>query len=569
MKESIYQTTARVNIGPRMIMTPTMNRWEGPNKTSGSLPTMVDSMVRLAIQDGNADSYALIIKDASPKITTTERAHHLQTLDNYQVTPDIYILTDELQRQVAQKIADRTHLEPDIVFSILAGSGYGEQRQGLDIFTHATGLLRHSDTPMVTFDDDLIAPRNVRTLRRDALSGVTHKPNTYTLVPGDPLPGHMFTTEPNSLNPLFTYLGKTIREIRQETPDLPAHQLWRDTMHSTLEELNGVPREFIVTHDNISEPIPDGHIIFAATATKVRHPDYRTRVLARRQLLKGFSNDDSNPVHAYKSGDSEVFATTKPDTNIDSAVFARTINERTATLPWWLVTSTEVSLANPTHLVNGPYRGDNELLPAMPKIAERQGSSVAYVAGVPTQLIHTRAETGHRPNLLEQTTASLVGQAVAAIASERIEFDMQGNPVLNLEGENLVPETHIKHIYGNIYDFAEICLSKIKEIALRKPVTESEQTNLQAVNQRYKSTYETIKQKLADFDYDTFAIHLRNEIEKQLAFFGKVLKATPIVMQEVQTMIKRGEYPVLAYAPLADRNKNYPLPTRRDSFSTI
>jgi hypothetical protein len=353
----------------------------------------------------------------------------------------------------------------------------------------------------------------------------------------------------------FEHLGKNVDQVKKEHPSLRATQTWNDTMHVTIEDLNGQPVQFVVTHANGNDiPEAEKARIVATVATKHGVPDYRTVKIADFNLRREFP-DDEMPVKSYLSGEPKLFAFMECDTNVDSAALARRFDEKTALWPWWFVSSLDISRQNPLQTVTSHYRADNELLPVLLKVIKKQtGESNMYLSGVNSQVYHNRALSGYRPDLHEQAAASLVGNVVALAAADKLEFDSNGHARLRLDGRYKIPEERAQKVFTEMADLAHTCLIKAEVLQSEKVPSEISKSKIE----RYNNIYTSIKNKLANFDFSTFRTHIEEETNKQLKFYADVLHATPIVVHEIQLMIKDGRYPVLEYVPEKERNTNYP-----------
>jgi len=215
----------------------------------------------------------------------------------------------------------------------------------------------------------------------------------------------------------------------------------------------------------------------------------------------------------------------------------------------------DISRENPLQTVTSHYRADNELLPVLLKVIKKQtGESNMYLSGINSQVYHNRALSGYRPDLHEQAAASLVGNVVALAAADKLEFDSNGHACLRLDGRYKIPEERAQKVFTELADLAHTCLIKAEVLRSERVTSETTRSKIE----RYNNIYVSIKNKLANFDFSRFRTHLEEETNRQLQFYADVLYATPIVVHEVQQMIKDGRYPVLEYVPEKERNTNYP-----------
>lgn len=543
----------------RLIVTPTMNRWEGINGQPGHLPNMLHSVQDALSLEGLCQDTWIILGDASNQPgTNTARLATLQHLHENPNPSSIFLLTPNTQGEVTDTIVAKTGINPEVVKAILYMTGYASQRAKLDVVVGALSLIVNRPLSVLTLDDDTIIPERYGVLKADALpNGLTQKSNSQVLLDDrNDLSAAMFDIKPNNISSFFINLGKPISQIRQDHPEMRATQKFKDTMHGELEKATkGEPAQFVVTHADVPEddlPDADNSQIVAITATKHGVPDYRTVRIAQAHLEAEFPAEEV-PISSYLSGPNEPFAFRAADTNVDSACIARLIDNDTAFWPWWFVSNDAISKENPLHTVTGHYRADNELLPVWLQVLyEQTGQQYAYLSGIDTQVYHNRARTGYRPDLHEQATASLVGNIAALEASRRLHFDHTSGKIrmTRVNQDYVAPRDHTQRVYDEMHHLARICVTKLDDLTERKHHGSTEDAiGLDEKIQRYFSIYESIYKKLGRFTFETFYYHLNNEVRRQLNFFAEVLDAMPAVIIEVQQLIKNGQYPVVEYTP--------------------
>lgn len=555
--EVFRKTVLPAETPKKAFVTPTLNRW-GDSTKRGHLPTMMGSLQKKVSEEDLSDSW-MILGDSSPNTTSEARDYWAsQELDKVPFPSRVFILRPELQREVADAIQQKTGLRETVIDAILLNTGYASQRQKIDAVV-AAAVLNGNPIDILTLDDDTLIPSEYKVIKQNALpDGLLSVPNSQVLWPGNDLTPDNLDSKPNALSPFFEHLGNDVDQIRMQRPSLRATRTWKDTMHETLETLNGHPAQFVVTHANENDIPESGKAkIVAAAATKHGVPDYRTVKIADFNLRREFPEDEM-PVKSYLSGETNPFAFVECDTNIDSAALARRFDSKTAIWPWWFVSSLDISLQNPLETVTSHYRADNELLPVLLKVIKEQtGESNMYLSGIDSQVYHNRARSGYRPDLHEQAAASLVGNVVALAAADKLVFGPYGHATLKLDGRYKVPQGRAHKVFAEMAALAETCLDKAEALRSEKFSTQLTGSKIE----KYNHIYNAIRRKLANFDFNTFATHLEEETNKQLQFYADVLYATPIVIGEIQQMIKYGRYPVLEYVPEKERNTSYPQPT--------
>lgn len=560
MTELLRKTTLPTGEAPqRVIVTPTMDRW-GTLEQPGHLPRMLRSVQERVSAEGLDGNSWMVVGDASSLESDKIRDRWLPDLDEVDHPSRIFILRPEFQRQVADIVQKRTGIRAEVVDAVLYNTGYASQRQKLDAVMAAI-VFNNGPMDVATFDDDTLVPQDYRIFREEVLPrGLSRVPNSQVLWPGE-VTDAMFDMKHNRLSPMFQHLGMTVGQIRQQHTSFRATTEWVDTMHARLEDMDGDnPVQFVVTNsDGPDVAWADEATIIAAASTKHGVPDYRTVKIADIHLRKEFPFEEM-PIKSFPSGPNRPFAFGECDTNVDSAAFARRLDERTSLWPWWFVSSEAISKDNPLQTVKGHYRADNELLPVLLKVIhERTGQHYMYESGIATQIYHNRAQNGYRPNIHEQAAASLVGNVAAMAAADRLEFDQDGRPRVNADDRYKVSQDRAEKVFYGMMDLASICGSKVRELTARSSYQPTEDNNtIEEKIRRYRSTYDSIRRRLAGFNFPEFFSHLDNEVNAQLKFYSEVLYATPIVVSEVQRLIQNGQYPVLEYVPPADRNKSYP-----------
>ncbi len=559
------------NIEYAVIM-PTLGRFKTEDGSPGFVPRAIHSTLRTAKRDKLPIN--IFIGDGTKNLSDEERAALLSEInmiyntpssDNEdtppaydedtpspEYSPSIYILTPDTREKAVQELMRRLpEVDKEVIRAIITGTGYAEQRAHLDSVIGGMSLAHNTDIKALTIDDDIIFPEEYPMVRENAIHNFKRLPNSQIILETNEDHSSrpdLYEQVPNpSLRQLFEHLGKKFSQVRTERSGVRASKSLNDTMHEQLGvSIEEGAAQFVVTHSEEKLDAEDA-IIFGASTTKFGKPDYRTVEVAKASLRDEFPNTEKSRI-SFPSGESELYAFQQCNTNIDSAVFSRLMNGETIYLPWWFVSSTDISRENPYGTVSGPYRADNELLPVLARVvAEQTGKQFIYLGGVATQAAHERAATGYRPNVVtEQAPASLVGNMAALESARRIKFDLSsGKPYIEDTEDNYeAPEKHSIRIFNEFITLAQICNSKIYKLtAEAKKETDSEENTSKITC--YKETFKTLSKKTADWDYTKWKKALDTEIRDQVRFFSKVLEATPKIIEETKNMIQEGIYPVI------------------------
>ncbi len=543
------------NLG-HAVVSPTLNRW-GDEKNDGVLTDMIGSVQQRLSADGLANDSFMLIGDASkgPAINDL-RARNLSHASNVQHPTPVMVLTPEGQARVEEIIHARTGISRRTLQAMLTETGYASQRNKLDVVLAALGRIQGS-IKTLSLDDDTILPNTYGIHKESHMPhGFSRRVNSQLLLPDDMLTSDAFEWRQNSIIAFFNYLGKTVGEIRETHPGLRATEHERDTMNEALDQAAASRlAQFDVSHDRT----PDMHgsdaaTILAATSDKFGNPDFRTIKITLANLQREFPNTEV-PVQSVISGERQPFAFQLSKTNVDSATLARQFDERTALTPWWFVSSDAISRANPLQTVTGHYRADNELLPVLMGIISKAKDELClYMGGIEAQVFHNRARSGYRPNLHEQATASLVGNVAALQSAERLGINpTDGRAQMDVvEDSYEVPRDFAQRVYDQIKSIADMCDMKLAELKERS----GDVTHIQRLMDRYKEVYNSVRTKLADFDFEVFYQHLNTEIRDQMRFFSDVLNAHPAVVDEVEKLIREGKYPVQQFIPSPTYRRN-------------
>lgn len=571
MKEVLHPTTLPDpdNFPRDIIGVPTRNRW-GDIGNPGHLPEMISSVQHVLAQDGTAGNTIMLVSDASngeygaalPQI----RERWMRELDT-KPTSEIFLMTADLQHRVAKDIAIRTKIEPEIVRAILDRPTYDTQRTKIDAVIAGAVTQTGRTFRFWGGDDDVQVPLQMRILKPEVLDelGFYGDPNSYILWIGQPLASHAFTEKPNSLKPFFDPLGKTIYQLRRDYGGVHVSEDWTDQMHVAMEQARGNSVIFHVTHGVDEEPANgDEWRVISVINTKTRLPDPRTFTYVQQVLRNGLEPAEQK-IFAYIAGPPDLFAIRKAfykggPTNVDSANMSWHFDPDTAFILRWFVSDPEIS--NRNHIVNGQYRSDNEYLTELLEVLSTEaGKQYAYLSGVEAEVEHHRAQTGYRPNdPSEQAASSLIGNIAALASLERIEFDAYGTAKLNLQTRYVVPEEKAKGVFDKMKGLETICADKIR--ALEDEYMRNPHPDLLSLKARYQAVSQSIHTRLSAFQFPRFYALLNKEVNEQLAFTDKILRAYPRVIEEVGKLISEGKYPVLRYVPVRERGTNYPQTKR-------
>jgi len=521
----------------RTLVIPTMNRW------STALPDLLTSLGPMV--GTGSDSLLCIIADGTPESNGAEVAARAAVLAAMPAAlrRSTYVLTPESQASIANEVQRRTGVAAEVVAAYLTWTGYASQRAKLDMVIR--GYALDETKKVLTLDDDTTIPGCGLVLNPGASGeGGFARPNSQMIrreIPGEAA----FTKVPNSLDGFFTRLGESL------SPMMPASTMLRDTMHGALHEAqsSGCSAHFEVTVDEATIRSAAGGRIVATMASKWGVPDYRTVRVAEANLRDGLPTTEVRYT-AFPAGPALEFAFQGASTNVDSACLGRLFDSRTARIGWWLITSTDLSLANPLRTVTGPYRADNELLPALLRQIEAQtGESLWYLGGIETQVQHHRARSGHRPEIIEQATASLLGNLVARGALEHLVVDAEtlATSLRPISPEYSSPVEDLRGVFDQLADLAGVARARIGYLdGIRDEVrSEADAREWSRMRQGYEHVYESLSRKTKSFDFDTFAGHARQEIRKQREFYRQVLEAAPRLEGIVRDFIRSERHPAL------------------------
>jgi hypothetical protein len=540
----LQQTNLPNDIPERVVQIPTMNRW------AQSLPNLLLSIKQSVGND--ADRYTIILADGTPRSETAQILRREALFDKLPLPfrKSVFILDRLTQERVVEAVEKATKIRRDIVEACLSWTGYGSQRAKLDVVTRA--FAEQKSIKALTLDDDVIVPQKGVILDPSKVSpGMSQMENSQTIVQHTP-PSSAFTKVNNSIESFFSSLGRRV------DPDMVASDQLRDTMHGALEtaQRSGKPTQFEVAHDPHTEITPTGRII-ATAATKYGIPDYRTIKIAEANLRGNFPSSEVE-FESFLSGPTKPFLFRTATTNVDSACIARLLDRRTAQIGWWLVTNTEISKSNPLQTVTTSYRADNELLPGLLGKVKRVDDSLWYQGGLDVHILHQRERTGARPDIIEQATASLIGNVVAQAVLKNLSVDRTTlRTRLQPTDHYSVPEELAHSVYLQLKILADIALDKMNGLStmLTSQGLASNVREVATLHKRFESVYTTIQSKTANFNFPEFYRHTNEEVRAQLDFYREVLDAAPRIGEAVSKLVQNGQYPVLGEKAVARRGK--------------
>lgn len=519
----------------QIIEIPTMRRWQT------CLPNLLGSLAE-SLGDG-ADRAFVLIADGTPQSDAREVEARNRVIEALppEMRRNTAVLSPESQASIVRQVSKQSGVDCEVVEAYLTWTGYGSQRAKLDMI--ARSYAGDGQRRVLSLDDDTTIPTQGRTLDPSVVcAGLQDAVNSQTILRDTPSPT-AFRTFDNSIDGFFKHLGGSVSEHSLGSTDL------QDTMHSALEDAqrSGKPVQFVVSATPTQQRPQAGRVV-AAVATKSGVPDYRTVKIAEANLRDGFPEREV-PFTSYPSGETQPFAFQRASTNVDSACIARLFDARTSQLGWWLITSDAISRANPLKTVTGHYRADNEKLPGLfERVQQQTGESLWYVGGIDTQVLHHRARSGYRPDIIEQCTASLVGNLVARAALEHLSVDRATfrTTLRPVPPHYQVPEDWTIGVFQNLQYLAECARDAIRAIDNESMGAVAAAGGSHAARrERYAGVFGTLYAKTAGFDYDSFALHANAEIRNQLAFYGAILDAAPRIESVTRELIAAERYPAL------------------------
>jgi hypothetical protein len=513
----------------RLITIPTMNRWTNGGGL-GYASQAIESINRVLRSDDTADNTGIIVTDATNGNGSTNgqykaRDAFLESLSNEELDTIIF-LTQESQKLLFEEISKRTNIPRKILETLTFSTGYASQRMKPDILVASAVKSTGNPYKVLTLDDDTHIPE-YRVLAEH--KRFQSQPNSQ-IVTKENL--NICKGEKNSLEPFLQNLGIS-------SDNYPGSEILLDSMDSALRDASICGRgQFIVSYNN-KEQIKNRKII-GICGTKHGVPDYRTVNIAKLHLEQGFPSTEKE-FFSYPSGTHDPFCFIEAPGNIDSACFSRYLDEETSMLPWWFVSSSDISLSNPLKTVTGHYRADNELLPKLLRRISNESNSpgYCYMSGISTQIFHNRARTGYRPDILEQATASLVGYVAAQTSLNRLKINT--NP-LKIYFEP-VENTDLFVLENNLAEQVFNCLVDLKQTATDM-LSQKTKENCGS-DKKYIEFIEVLSRKTDNFNYTEFETALKKEISEQIQFFDGVLSHYPTLIEVTTDILENSDYPVM------------------------
>ncbi len=543
------QTYLPPDVPRHIIGGPTNNRW-GTLDTPGVAVSWVQS-IQEAIGRENLNAWAILADESSEPSISAIRSKHLQALDKLPHLAPLFLLTQETQTKVEELVTERTEIDVDIVHAILNSKGYANQRIKLDSLLGGL-VIATQPIDFLSIDDDIIIPAWARQVNEEHLPrGIRRLENSQVLFSyqGDEDDSDWFDLEINRVAPMFSDLGLTVAQVRETMPDFKVTPHLHDTMQTALDAaLRDGFAQFQVVAPSGEKPLPDAERarIIAVQAIKSRKPDITAANQVKTHLLQEFPPEEQT-IYAYPSGPAVKYGVGSADSNIDSGTFARRLDTQTIFWPWWFVSDRNISLRNPTTIVTGQYRADNDNLTRILKRIFKKSNrqiKVIYEGGVTTQFLHNRVSAGYRQGMLEQATASAVGKLPAYEAMDRLVIDHTGMITIEPIAEDYqIPRERAQRVFDLLYSLAGICTYKIQELEGRKRFVEDPKAD-DKIREYYRIIHK-IYLKLAELNQEEFFKHLDIEVRDQLKYYTRVVAAMPKVIESVSQIIREGKYPVV------------------------
>ncbi len=545
------ETVLPTYVPPILIGGPTNSRW-GTVDTPGPAVSWVNS-IQGAISRENLNAMMLVADETSQTGLDGLSPQLLNELGQLPHLAPFYVLTPQTQAKVEEMVLERTDVEPEIAREIVNSAGYWQQRDKIDALVGALADEYHPIN-LLSIDDDIVVPQLARQLKEEKFpQGKFQLRNSQVLFQfrGSDDDLDYFDLEPNQLAPMFENLGKTIEEIRRSDKGYRAVPHLQDTMQTALEDAQQREiAQFQVTYADGESDIPDADKarIVGAQAIKSRKPDI-TAANAAKSFLRGEFPPEEFVIYAFPSGPHRKFAFGSATSNIDSGTLVRHIDRQTAYWPWWISSSRKISKDNPTHIVTGHLRNDNDALTVLLKRIYKLTNAeikALYEGGLPTQFIHNRAQSGYREGTIYQASSSAFGKIQAAEATSLEHLTLE-NGLVTLrpidEGYE-APKEAVQKVYDLMYGLAMICVGKIQELEIRK-ISSNDPTTINDKIREYGKIFSEIYNKLAQFDPALFYKYANIEVRDQLRFHKKVVDAMPKVIGALREIIREEKYPVV------------------------
>ncbi len=552
--KGIEMTTLPIEPKPNILGYPTFGRW------ATSLTAAVGTVVEALERDGVAQDSAIFIADGTPNLSLAERAQYLKRyfeMSGYIPPVPIYIFTQESQQSLIDEVVLKTGLPRSIIESVIGGTSCGDNREKLAI---ATGAYVRGTNKQIIFgliDDDLELHE-----RYERARGFGDTPNSQVII-NEGRNRLLFEWQANgSMNRDFLAIpGKTIAQLREHFPGMPAAHEMKDTMNRALDEAQNLGVSVLEVNPT-GETIVEAKV-WGVSVIKYKRPDYRTIKVARDYELNEFPETELSML-SYPAGPNHPFAYRVTKTNVDLAFSAWAQNNETSQFPYSFLVSRDISLQNPFGTVSTNTRADNEQQPGMLEVINRQTKkSYAYVTGTTLRAEHHREPSGYRPSMVDQACTSLVDNLYAQAANELIDYS-SGHPIMDEVAidEYSIPEERARGVYQQLQELAQIASHKIIELGTRTTQSAEEEQVLRKHIERYKDIIASLRLKLGVAYYEEKsekAVEInewdnvafdkwREEIDrigrKQLHYYNGDLKHRLRIMEVVQEIIRVGKYPV-------------------------
>jgi len=575
---------------------PSVNRWQ-PNESTrwgkeniGPLPNLLESLAQRIGEVGLSTNTWLIFSDATCDWNNLEwRKTTLPQLDLGSNPPRLFFLLPEFQAFVAKHVKEITGYADNVIKASLQGFGYGDHRVTLDRVMGAITSASESAIGFVSMDDDMVIPPYKVQWRKDRLPhGLTEQPNSQVLS-REPPDDSLEKMPGNSIALLFTSLGKTVSDMRQQYPGIQTVESVRDTRaQAFLRSLNGEPTQFVVSYPDMDMLNAEKGVIVATTATKGYRPDVHSYVVAQMALAWEYPRLEV-PLESYRSGPPKIFAAqSSSDIFPDAAAFGRWFDTQTIYWPWMFTANTEASQRNTLKIITGQPRADIDMLPQLLKIISQASEKPYLYLNVDTDTMHSRARLGaNRQEIHEGTISAMVGFIAEAEVLRRLYFDYETG-LWKVDRNGLAKlwraeEDHTRTVFNKIARLGMMATAKRIELeGQRVHITDPE--DLHSVNekiQKYLYVASSISEKLGGVSFKPWLQHLdqdnlknieyptlsadysrlmptnfmtfwrcvSDEVRDHVLFYADVVDAAPTIIIEVTKLINNDQYPVAEYKP--------------------
>ncbi len=527
----------------RTICCPTRGRWtDVSGNAPGDLGRWLHSILTRFDSEGLAEDSRIVIGDQTVGCPLSTKVANIDWAINQPgqpvgQLPEIFLQDMETRTAAARTIRERLRPSETVLENLLLRPGYAQSRLATEL-----PLLGR----VLSMDDDTTVPESVPILNvsSERFAGpVENSQILHSSIRFSELGGQI-EMQPNSIGAVFEPLGRRVSEIRQEGwGSVPVSEGRRDTMHEAFERMlrGGESSRFSLDHaDVVAEKDSGDDEIVAVAITEYGIPDFRTVAVVDATIANAGMPIEHRTIPA---GENRFFAFRHSKSHVSSCL-ARNLRAGLDHFPWWFLTDDRISQRNPIRTVRTSYRSDNELVAEMLRpLSAAIGRQLAYGQGVSTRVIHQPAITGHRPDLPEQASASLVGAMIAGEVREYLNFDHQGIASLPAISDSYsLPEEVVIALFEQLETLARRC-RQIAEGVSSHPSTRSPE-----VIAWCNAMHEDLRIRLAGFSLQDFKAALNIETRDQLRFYRDVLVWYPQIRRFViDEMVLQNRYPVKRY----------------------